>query len=437
MSCSTIVFERPVNGAALPFTITGAADLMGSAFQAILGRVAAGQSVLVCGCRSGARVWPRLHVRKWQRRLICTRFRIAQHHAATCVFASIRYDRPEDLLSPSIFAAGNFAGSTPNQADAPAPGTPGGLTFSQFAHQTAAQAGAEAFMAANPSRPPTQQPTNAQLFAAWEGELRRKRFAGEIDAFEAARQAGCALWLGVVFAPLVRLRERGGLINGWWCADGKLTAQALTADPEVFELGTKRLHGLHGRLPPPYVVLALVEPGGAVRKFWLRGIWTDGTGFAFAASQNERNYIASVRQAGRSIFVPQRIEDLDRIATLLPSMPQSVLWSELMDGIEWQGQTPVLVEVQGFKPGANPDYDANLKKKLEKYRTLHPHFGCKVVPAWQQNLTPWCFRQSDWRQPQLNPGPRSDAAKQLVRDYVNALPAQVERIAGRRLQPAV
>lgn len=295
------------------------------------------------------------------------------------------------------------------------------LRFSQFAERSAAKAGAIAFINANPIGPPSCQPSADQYFCAWDEVLRDKEFSGQRSAFQAAEAEGCRLVIGISFEEIVPPTIECGFLTGYWWTGAALKARVITLSPEVRENGCGRLRGWVGDLPPPYVLMALVEPHGVVRHLWVHGVWSDGNHLTFASSINERQYYSDIQRSDGCIFVPLSIEALELVSGLLPQVPQQLLWHHLPDGIKWINGLATIVEVVGFKPGENEEYDIDLEKKERWYRGMEAYYGYDPFEAWRHRRPQEAFNKRQWRSPKLVTGVLSLSAVGLLKTLLEGI----------------
>jgi predicted heme/steroid binding protein len=353
-------------------------------------------------------------------------------HGPGCQFPKIFGDITGVLLATSVFALALERPKSGSAAERPRFERDPRLlypTFSALAFGLAADAYLEAFMAGNPFRPPQVQPTNTQFFHEWDRVLSEPRFAGGVDAREAARLEGVEIKLGIVFREPAICASGRCLFSGFWWDGSQLVAIVYTAGAALIEKAMTVLKGRHSVLPPPYLAVAAVEADGSVRNLWLHGIWTDGTHLALIDSGCERLYASIVRLDNGVFFKAPRIADLEELAAVMPAAAAGIHWEHLPDFAVWWPQSAesdlaTIVEVCGTKP--NPEdpseYDLDFDAKQPFFESLRTGFGLeyKVEEAWRYTRGEKPFPRSDWISPAIVRGWMSDSALALLRAQVGS-----------------
>jgi len=336
---------------------------------------------------------------------------------------------------------GTVPGVDPNSSDPKAKHP----RFTELVFGFSADAYVEASNADSSGNPLRKMPTNECFFREWDRVLAEPRFANGMSAIQAAREEGVEIKIGIIFrAPFTPPGEKCMLSGFWW--DGTaLRGMTLAADRKTIQDAVGSLRGSTGILPPPYIAVAAVEPGGYVRKLWFHGIWTDGIHLALIDSGNERTFATKVKAAGGLFLKPPRIDDLYELLPILPPGAARIVWEHLPDFLVWWPDSAepglvTVVEVRGFAPvapGAEARtaakladnevtpvkaYNENFDAKQPFYLSLRkiPDFDYYVEPAWRYPRIQWSFQRSQWISPKIGRGSISRVASDLIRMEANS-----------------
>jgi hypothetical protein len=128
------------------------------------------------------------------------------------------------------------------------------------------------------------------------------------------------------------------------------------------------------------------------------------------------------------MYAPLLREDLDRLATILPVRTVQLIWRYRPDSLEWRADSedplkPFVVEVRGFEPGKNPEYDRDFEEKVPWLRSLEPWLRFDIDESWRERDDGDCFRRGNWLRPALQPGSFSPAALERWRELLARLTA--------------
>lgn len=388
------------HGADMRFVaITDRDDLDGEDAQQVLriARDASRGAFILCGCvhsPSRAPLLPRL--RPASSLLSCVRERI-EEHGSNCVFGEIYGQRDNAKFSPSIFAKQSRWPVAPNASSASVGGEFRTITFQHLCSHFVSESFLAAFCAANPKPPFRMQPTIEDFGTAWMRAAAAKRFAGDLDAAEAAQSCGVCFKFGFVFAEIQDASGDDTLLAGHWFDGEYLASSVNVVATEVLVVGMGSVTGRSGLVPPPYLAVATCQPDGRITQLWLRPIWTDGEVFFIAESHSERRHFESRKQNAATVaYRPFLRRELDLLTRHL-RLSRFFRWDHKPDILEFpENGLPTILELRGFREGAFPDYDRNFLAAQSSYRRLGDLFATRTIDLWRLPEVSLRFADRSW-----------------------------------------
>ena len=108
-------------------------------------------------------------------------------------------------------------------------------------------------------------------------------------------------------------------------------------------------------------------------------------------------------------------------------IPEGHIWRYRPDFLIWGGgsasaPTVAVLEVLGFPPGANPDYDQGTASKKSYYQSLSDRLLYHEEPAWKEaRKRDESVQEKAWDNPPRLPGFVSPAARKLIRERLQPL----------------
>jgi hypothetical protein len=336
---------------------------------------------------------------------------IADDHAKDCIFRRpgdglVRHEAPP---ASTIFDPPSLTAERPVAGDADFRSGNAGDRYLDFAGYVAlafSRGYTSAWAWANRDRSARLNPTAAAIFAGIQTVLTELPFRDAANGEAAAHLVGARLVFGLIEGDLpdAPASVAAGLLPfpAAIYERGQLAAWLGWATPEVVAAARQCVQIYRQHVAPPYLMLAVVEPDGRLRRLALTPVYFDGFDLAFARSGNERRFIRKLLGKRFIFYKPLYcMREYERLQSAVQAgnSPPAGPWPYTPDAIVLTPGKDYVAELRGFDLGEDPGYDELMKRKGRDYPTFLKNTGLGYTERHFR-----LYADVDWRQPRDLPG---------------------------------
>lgn len=383
------------------FPISQRTDLGSYQIQTELGRIHGERGILrlECSCRSAPGASSALVVRRLSTGVYTLVREAAAGHLPGCVFEN-DYDGAHSRLTPSIFRPAEIR--QPSEArhdwaatDFDSSSGSAHETFSSYALDLISIAQAAAICTACATAGALRMPSIRQVFAALENAVRGRKFEDGSDGFEAARQTGGMLRIGLAFDFPNTSHPEELPLSVWWWQNGQLRLCLTVAEPAAHWAAQRQTERFGEPQTPPFLIIACQDNHGKLVRIFAQQALIDGKHLLPTESGYERSFAGALLQSGLVFLKPVRLNDwVTPLKTLGIGTQENLTWIYRPDflALNERGHRLDIIEVRGFRPGQNVEYDQLLQRKHEYFGKIEQCLGWRF------------YEQAGWKfQPPATP----------------------------------